>query len=779
MAQPYPISRESREEAVFLGDGGAVYGPFDLKIFDIDDVEVWTKVSGGNWTIAAPTVAKVDPAAAFDEFTITFAANVALTTKIKVLSARVHERSASITAGTKLSPDALEKELTKQGTILQELRRDVDRAVKMEFEAGASALALAAAIGDGKTLVKSGGRLIEGPDAAQIASAEGYATAANAARVAAQVAQAAAEAAAAAFRVSTRTELKALNTTYATTAYLVEAGREGMFVWKTGNYSARIAADTAEGKYIKADAIPSTAGAWVRITKIRTPEMFGATGIGNTSVDDTVAINLAAASASSDGGGVLLLTGRYYVSGTVAIPRDVRVDGVSQNRDAWIEYPDFATIDDDRSHLIGNGLLIRSATSRIVMGPNTSIRNVRTVGEWCTVPPRSDLDNSSVLTKAAIAAWPAGSIGVEVGGNDVIIENNTIVGFRTGVVSSGYERARIVSNNIDSHTGIEATGAGDVVHISGNQIMPLYPRDWPDSSGVVTQRLGSAIYLHDVVDTAIVTNNFGYGFAIGLYLANVYAIQSIGNRFDNSALGQQNYPMGETVAYFTTGLINSCFTDAALCDGYYMGLKATHTDGHLAIGTLQIGSVANVKAFIGKDASVSADRFVMAGDTVGALVEFEAGRTTEASIREIILSYFTGVSNVFSFAAEDVRKIHIGKVLRGGTSTSGNANNFPEEILEVVFSVSAGVVTVLGARGVSSVGRFSDGVFLINFTNNQPDTVYTVEMSAQRGTSGHMICSLAGGAANAKNINNVQVTVVNPSNALEDPAFMSVTIKRV
>ncbi len=172
MAQPYPISRESREEAIFFGDGGAVYGPFALKIFDIDDVEVWTKADGGTWTIAAPTVAKVDPAIALDEFTITFAAVVPVTTKIKVLSARVHERSAGITAGTKLSPDALEKELTKQGTILQELRRDIGRALKMEYEAGASGLAVAAVIGDGHALIKEGNRLVEGPDAAQIASAE-------------------------------------------------------------------------------------------------------------------------------------------------------------------------------------------------------------------------------------------------------------------------------------------------------------------------------------------------------------------------------------------------------------------------------------------------------------------------------------------------------------------------------------------------------------------------------------------------------------------------------
>lgn len=177
MAQPYPISRESREEAVFFGDGGAVYGPFALKIFDIDDVEVWTKASGGTWTIATPTVAKVDPAAAFDEFTITFAAVVPLTTKIKVLSARVHERSAGVTAGTKLSPDALEKELTKLGTIVQELRRDIERAALSEF--GVAGYRIADDLVDGDVLMKDGGRMIKGANAALITQAEGFAEVAS------------------------------------------------------------------------------------------------------------------------------------------------------------------------------------------------------------------------------------------------------------------------------------------------------------------------------------------------------------------------------------------------------------------------------------------------------------------------------------------------------------------------------------------------------------------------------------------------------------------------
>lgn len=63
----------------------------------------------------------------------------------------------------------------------------------------------------------------------------------------------------------TRTEIKALNTTDVQFVYCNEVGREGFFTWKAGDYSAQIIGDTAEGLYLKADAIAATAGAWVRI----------------------------------------------------------------------------------------------------------------------------------------------------------------------------------------------------------------------------------------------------------------------------------------------------------------------------------------------------------------------------------------------------------------------------------------------------------------------------------------------------------------------------------
>lgn len=64
--------------------------------------------------------------------------------------------------------------------------------------------------------------------------------------------------------VPTRTVLKALDTTKDTTAALEENGRQGLFIWRDGDYSTEIAADTAEGVFVKANGVAASAGAWVR-----------------------------------------------------------------------------------------------------------------------------------------------------------------------------------------------------------------------------------------------------------------------------------------------------------------------------------------------------------------------------------------------------------------------------------------------------------------------------------------------------------------------------------
>ena len=81
----------------------------------------------------------------------------------------------------------------------------------------------------------------------------------------------------------TRVALKGINTALITSAYLKEPGREGQFFWRAGNYAAQIALDTAEGVFIKANAVAASVGAWVRVVGDKiTPMMFGAKADGVT-----------------------------------------------------------------------------------------------------------------------------------------------------------------------------------------------------------------------------------------------------------------------------------------------------------------------------------------------------------------------------------------------------------------------------------------------------------------------------------------------------------------
>ncbi|WP_026613067.1 tail fiber domain-containing protein [Ensifer aridi] len=134
--------------------------------------------------------------------------------------------------------------------------------------------------------------------------------------------------------VENRTALKSLNTMVTTLSFLREGGREGLFKWTSGNFSTQIAADTQEGLYIKADAIASTAGAWVRqggwAVSGAQAEWFGAIADYNTSTgggtDNTPAFNAAFAIVP------FVTAGRGYfkVSGSgITVPPYGRLFGVS------------------------------------------------------------------------------------------------------------------------------------------------------------------------------------------------------------------------------------------------------------------------------------------------------------------------------------------------------------------------------------------------------------------------------------------------------------------
>lgn len=128
--------------------------------------------------------------------------------------------------------------------------------------------------------------------------------------------------------VADRTALKALDTTKDTVAYLTEAGREGMFVWRTGNYVPQVGTDTQEGVYVKANAILASAGAWVREaanTPLWLASWFGA--LGDDSTDNATAL-AGAVSAFPSGGGVLLLGAGTFRLSSLTLNKNIQLCGL-------------------------------------------------------------------------------------------------------------------------------------------------------------------------------------------------------------------------------------------------------------------------------------------------------------------------------------------------------------------------------------------------------------------------------------------------------------------
>lgn len=111
------------------------------------------------------------------------------------------------------------------------------------------------------------------------------------------------------------TALKALDTALYTYAYLIDSVRAGPFVWRTGDYSAHVTADGLDGFYVKADAIATTSGAWVRLSDYARLEFFGGgEGDATSGVDNTPAWNAIIALAQA-GYGPRRIDFRGYNSG--------------------------------------------------------------------------------------------------------------------------------------------------------------------------------------------------------------------------------------------------------------------------------------------------------------------------------------------------------------------------------------------------------------------------------------------------------------------------------
>lgn len=286
MSSVFPITDDPRYRRYTASAGQTVF-PIPFPFLQNEDLGIYLQTSSSEYTLFPPETYVLSGAENPAGGTLTLNVPRSAGDVILILGEAVLDRLSSIVRDGRFSSSLIDSELDRIRIIELEFRRDNNRSLKVDY--GAGGLTIAADLADGDTLMKQGDWLVKGPNAEHITSAEGYAEEAkSASETALDVLDQILILAPNAFP-ATRLELKALPTSTITSAYLKEPGREGQFIWKTGDFSARIAADPQGAVYLKADAVAGTAGAWVRaVFTPLDPRWFGAVGDGV--INDAAAI---------------------------------------------------------------------------------------------------------------------------------------------------------------------------------------------------------------------------------------------------------------------------------------------------------------------------------------------------------------------------------------------------------------------------------------------------------------------------------------------------------
>lgn len=301
-ATPYPLPRETRETDTLVGNGTAgPYGPTLFRVFDTADVEVWAKALGADdFTPAVGVSVNKTAALPYDTVSVTFAAPVPVTTQFRIAARRTHSRDVAVSKAGSLTTAELEKELSKQGSVISELRRDVNRG-------GAPVAGV-----EGQVLVFDANlRTRPGPTAIDIENAQGYAAEAKAA-----AALVAASGYAAVF--ATRTVAAAyvppsasFSPSYLETLGYAAVGDLGRTLFKKVGAPADLALAATNGDTVH----------YQNVSDVLRPEQFGP--IGTSAALDTAAWVLLVACANARGGILKVrLDGPAYLLNATATASD-------------------------------------------------------------------------------------------------------------------------------------------------------------------------------------------------------------------------------------------------------------------------------------------------------------------------------------------------------------------------------------------------------------------------------------------------------------------------
>lgn len=184
MSSVFPITDDPRYRRYTASAGQRVF-PIPFPFQQDEDVEISLQVAPSEYNVFEKTeyalIGANDPAGG----TVTFNTGRTEGDVILVLGKAILDRMSSVVRDGRFSSYLIDSELDRIRIIEQEFRRDASRAIKVDY--GADSVTLANNLEDGDTLMKEGDRLVKGPQAQDIAEAQGYAADALASKEASAV----------------------------------------------------------------------------------------------------------------------------------------------------------------------------------------------------------------------------------------------------------------------------------------------------------------------------------------------------------------------------------------------------------------------------------------------------------------------------------------------------------------------------------------------------------------------------------------------------------------
>lgn len=302
--------------------------------------------------------------------------------------------------------------------------------------------------------------------------------------VAARDAAIAAAAAVTATSAADRTALKGIDTTTFKACLLREAGREGAFVFRSGDFSSLVALDTQEGIYVKATAVAASSGAWVRSSN-------GNVNVLNFGVDNTGAGNaLSALQVAVD---VITISGL-----TICVPA--------------------GTYD------LGSGTLLLPENAYVLAHPNAVIQR--------SADPTFTTANLAMIMAGNYSTWSGGQFSNTVASAAVQTLNSPYVMFNTDgarlynvrTIGKWYVGPYFYAVNPPSTTVTMTIASPGVVTFTSHNLSPNHPVKFTTSGALPTGITASTTYY--VVGASITTNTFRVSISPGGAAINTTGSQS-------------------------------------------------------------------------------------------------------------------------------------------------------------------------------------------------------------------------------------------------------------